>query len=42
MKYPSHQAFKDYFKDMPMWVIPLIIILLFGRFVILAVMKLVS
>ena len=36
MKYPSRQAFKSYFKRMPRWVILLILVLLFGRFVLIA------
>ena len=35
MKYPSHRDFKRYFKRLPVWVIPLILLLLFGRFVLL-------
>jgi hypothetical protein len=36
MKYPSRQDFQRYFKRLPAWVIPLILLLLFGRLVILA------
>jgi hypothetical protein len=36
VKYPSRQDFKSYFKRMPRWVIPLILVLLFGRFVLVA------
>ena len=35
MKYPPHRDFKRYFNRLPWWVIPLIIVLLFGRFVLL-------
>ena len=41
MKYPSKQDFKVYFSDLPIWVLPLILVLLFGRFVYLVVWKLV-
>lgn len=36
MKYPSRQEFKRYFKRIPRWVILLILVLLFGRFVLIA------
>ena len=36
MKLPSPQDFQRYFKRLPWWVIPLILVLLFGRFVIVA------
>ena len=36
MKYPSREEFKSYFKRMPRWVILLILVLLFGRFVLIA------
>jgi hypothetical protein len=36
VKYPSRQEFKSYFKRMPRWVILLILLLLFGRFVLIA------
>ena len=36
MKYPSRQEFQSYFKRMPRWVVLLILMLLFGRFVIIA------
>jgi len=35
MKYPSRRTFHNYFKRLPWWVIPLILILLFGRFVLI-------
>jgi hypothetical protein len=36
MKYPSREEFKSYFNRMPRWVILLILVLLFGRFVLIA------
>ena len=36
MKYPSLEDFRRFFKRLPWWVIPLILVLLFGRFVIIA------
>ncbi len=36
MKYPSRQEFERYFKRIPRWVILLILVLLFGRFVLIA------
>jgi len=35
VKYPSRQDFQRYFKRLPVWVIPLILLLLFGRFLLL-------
>jgi hypothetical protein len=35
MKYPSNEDFKVFFKRLPKWVIGLILLLLFGRFIIL-------
>ena len=37
MKYPSRQEFKAYFSRMPRWVILVILVLLFGRFVLIAI-----
>jgi hypothetical protein len=34
MKTPSSRQFKKFFDRLPRWVIPLILILLFGRFLI--------
>lgn len=39
MKYPSNEDFKVFFKRLPKWVIGLILLLLFGRFIILVVWK---
>jgi len=39
MKYPSNQDFKAFFKRMPKWVIWLILLILFGRFIILGIWK---
>lgn len=36
MKYPSRREVKSYFSRMPRWVILLILVLLFGRFVFIA------
>jgi hypothetical protein len=36
VKYPSRQEFKSYFSHMPRWVTLLILVLLFGRFVLIA------
>ena len=36
MKYPSRQEFQSYFKRIPRWAILLILVLLFGRFVLIA------
>lgn len=36
MKLPSSQDFQRFFKRLPRWAIVLILILLFGRFVIVA------
>lgn len=35
MKYPTHRDFQRYFKHLPWWVIPLILLLIFGRFLLL-------
>jgi hypothetical protein len=35
MKYPSPRDFKAYFKRLPWWVVPLILLLLFGRFILI-------
>lgn len=35
MRTPHPQQFKDFFNPLPFWVIPLILVLLFGRFVIM-------
>jgi len=35
MKYPTRQDFQRYFKRLPWWVLPLILLLLFGRFLVL-------
>ena len=40
MKYPSRRTFLRYFKRLPWWVVPLILILLFGRFVLIFFMHL--
>jgi hypothetical protein len=40
MKYPSRHAFKRFFKRLPWWVVPLILLLLFGRFVLIFFMHL--
>jgi hypothetical protein len=37
VKYPSTHEWKKFFKRMPRWIIALIIVLLFGRFVLIAV-----
>lgn len=39
MKYPSNEDFKVFFKRLPKWVIGLILLLLFGRFIILVLWK---
>jgi hypothetical protein len=36
MKYPTTKDFQRFFERLPWWVIPLILVMLFGRFVILA------
>jgi hypothetical protein len=36
VKFPSTKDFQRFFKRLPWWVIPLIVVLLFGRFVIVA------
>jgi len=35
LKYPSTHDFKAFFSRLPRWVIPLILILLFGRFILM-------
>ena len=35
MKYPSRRDFQRFFKHLPAWVIPLILLLIFGRFLLL-------
>ncbi|CAD7841974.1 MAG: hypothetical protein [Olavius algarvensis Delta 4 endosymbiont] len=34
MKTPNPHQFRDFFDTLPAWVLPLILVLLFGRFVI--------
>ena len=34
MKTPSTRQFNDFFSRMPAWVVPLILVMLFGRFLI--------
>jgi hypothetical protein len=36
MKFPSTKDFQRFFEHLPWWVIPVILVLLFGRFVIVA------
>jgi hypothetical protein len=40
MTYPSNREFKALFKLLPKWAIWLLLVMLFGRFVIVAVWKL--
>jgi hypothetical protein len=40
MKYPTRQTFKRFFGHLPRWVVPLILLLLFGRFLLLFFMHL--
>lgn len=35
MKYPSRQDIQRFFRRLPWWVVPLILLLLFGRFILL-------
>lgn len=35
MQTPSRQDFKRFFKGLPGWVLPLILVLLFGRFLLI-------
>ena len=35
MKYPRRRDFKRFFKRLPIWALPLILLLLFGRFLLL-------
>lgn len=42
MKYPSRKTLAHYLRQIPRWVILLILMLLFGRFVIVAVFHLLS
>ncbi len=42
MRSPSRTTFQAFFKEMPAWALPLILVLLFGRFVYLALWKLLS
>jgi hypothetical protein len=35
MKYPSRNTFKRFFKRLPWWAVPLILLLLFGRFILI-------
>lgn len=35
MKYPSNQEFKAFLKRLPKWILWLILVMLFGRFIIL-------
>jgi len=37
MHLPSKEVFKDFFRQMPSWVLLLILVMLFGRFVLTAV-----
>ncbi len=37
MAYPTKDQFKAYFAKLPIWVVPLIIVLLFGRFVLILI-----
>jgi hypothetical protein len=39
MKYPSNQEFKSFFKGLPKWVLWLILLLIFGRFIIVGLWK---
>ncbi|MEJ2154120.1 MAG: hypothetical protein P8X96_02195 [Desulfobacteraceae bacterium] len=39
MKYPSSQEFKTFLKRMPRWIIWLILLMLFGRFIVLGILK---
>jgi len=34
MKTPHPQQFRSFFGTLPVWVLPLIVVLLFGRFII--------
>jgi len=40
LKYPSPRQFTDFFHGLPRWVIPLILFLLFGRFVLVLIFEL--
>jgi len=42
VKYPSVDKFAIYFRKIPRWVILLIVLLLFGRFVLILIFHLLS
>lgn len=42
MKYPDPEEFREFFRRLPRWVIPLIIVMLFGRFVLTLLFRILS
>lgn len=42
VKYPSADKFATYFRKIPRWVVLLIVLLLFGRFVLILIFHLLS
>ncbi len=42
MKYPSEREFKAYFKRLPKWITWLILLMLFGRFIVVGIWKLLQ
>jgi hypothetical protein len=36
LKYPSRQQWKEFFRSIPVWAVVLIVVLLYGRLVMIA------
>lgn len=42
MKYPHPEKFRDFFRRLPRWVILLVLVMLFGRFVLTLLFHILS